>query len=104
AAARGKLIIDIVSYPKWTVFEKALASERDVVVENARPGFASNIESFHRCGPPEGQFDPNITSSVKEKLGVYHNRLKFGGVKVTCDGSPQGEAAFCQEPYLTLPQ
>jgi predicted amidohydrolase YtcJ len=104
AAARGKLIIDIVSYPKWTIFEKALASEREVLVENARPGFASNIESFHRCGPPEGQVDPNITPSVKEKIGVYHNRLKFGGVKITSDGSPQGETAFLTKPYLHPPE
>ncbi|HKQ76765.1 MAG TPA: amidohydrolase family protein [Blastocatellia bacterium] len=104
AAARGKLIIDIVSYPKWTIFEKALASDHEFVVENARPGFASNIESFHHCGPPEGQVDPNIPLSVKEKIGVYHNRLKFGGVKITCDGSPQGETAFLTKPYFHPPE
>src|SRR5882672_6493585 len=104
AAARGKLIIDIVSYPKWTFFEKALAGEREVDVENARPGFASNIESFHRCGAPEGQVDPNITQMVKEQIGVYQNRLKFGGIKITCDGSPQGETAFLTRPYLHPPE
>ncbi len=100
AAAQGKLIIDIVSYPKWTVFEKSLTSEQDFVIENGRPGFASNIESFHRCSAPEGQVDPNITPDVKKKIGVYHNRLKFGGIKITCDGSLQGETAFLTEPYL----
>jgi len=104
AAAQGKLIIDIVSYPKWTIFEQSLASEREVFIENPRPGYASNIESFHRCGPPEGQVDPNITPSVKEKIGVYRNRLKFGGVKITCDGSPQGETAFLTKPYLHPPE
>jgi predicted amidohydrolase YtcJ len=103
AAARGKLIIDIVSYPKWTFFEKALAGEREIGLENARPGFASNIESFHRCGAPEGQVDPNITLAVKKQIGVYHNRLKFGGIKITCDGSPQGETAFLTMPYLHPP-
>src|SRR5262245_60157428 len=44
AAAQGKLIIDIVSYPKWTIFEQSLASEREVFIENPRPGYASNIE------------------------------------------------------------
>src|SRR5262245_139545 len=86
AAARGKLIIDVVSYPKWTFFEKALAGEQEVDIVNARPGFASNIESFHRCGAPEGRVDPNITRAVKDKVGVYHNHLKFGGIKITCDG------------------
>src|SRR5262249_14048919 len=104
AAAHGKLIIDIVSYPKWTIIEKALASEREVVVENPRPGFASNIESWRRCGPPEGQADPNITLSMREKIGVYHNRLKFGGVKITNDGSMQGETAFLTKPYLRPPE
>src|SRR5262245_19913263 len=103
AAALDKLIIDIVSYPKWTFFEKALTGEREINVENARPGFASNIESFHRCGAPEGQVDPNITPAVKEKIGVYRNRLKFGGVKIVCDGSPQGETAFLSSPYLRPP-
>src|SRR5262245_4707805 len=103
AAALGKLIIDIVSYPKWTFFEKALAVEREIDIETGRPGFASNIESFHRCGAPEGQVDPNITSAVREQISVYHNRLKFGGVKIVCDGSPQGETAFLTEPYFHPP-
>jgi predicted amidohydrolase YtcJ len=103
AAALDKLIIDIVSYPKWTFFEKALTGEQEINVENPRPGFASNIESFHRCGAPEGQVDPNITPAVKEKIGVYHNRLKFGGVKIVCDGSPQGGTAFLTSPYLHPP-
>ncbi|MGH9752250.1 MAG: amidohydrolase [Blastocatellia bacterium] len=104
AAAQGKLIIDIVSYPKWTFFEQALAGEREIDVENARPGFASNIESFHHCGAPEGQVDPNVTPAMMERLGVYHNRLKFGGVKITCDGSLQGETAFLTRPYLHAPE
>jgi predicted amidohydrolase YtcJ len=103
AAARDKLIIDIVSYPKWTFFERALAGEQEVDYVNARPGFASNIESLHRCGAPEGQVDPNITPELKRKIGVYHNRLKFGGIKITCDGSPQGETAFLTAPYLHPP-
>lgn len=103
AAARGKLIIDVVSYPKWTFFEKALAGGQEIDVENVRPGFASNIESYHRCGAPEGQVDPNITPAVKERVGVYSNRLKFGGVKITCDGSPQAETAFLTRPYFHPP-
>jgi len=104
AAARGKLIIDIVSYPKWTFFEKALAGEREVDGETGRPGFASNIESWRRCGAPEGQVDPNITPELRRKIGVYHNHLKFGGIKITGDGSPQGETAFLTKPYLRPPE
>src|SRR5215813_246821 len=104
AAARGKLIIDIVSYPKWTYFEKALAGEREIDGETGRPDFASNIESWRRCGAPEGQVDPNITPEVRRKIGVYHNHLKFGGIKITGDGSPQGETAFLTKPYLRPPE
>jgi predicted amidohydrolase YtcJ len=103
ASARGKLIIDIVSYPKWTFFEKALGAEHEIDLVNARPGFASNIESLHRCGAPEGEVDPNIPPAVKEQLGVYHNRLKFGGIEIACDGSPQAETAFLTRPYLRPP-
>src|SRR5215471_21139002 len=104
AAAQGKLIIDIVSYPKWTFFEKALAGEREIDGETGRPGFASNIESWRRCGAPEGQVDPNITPELRRKIGVYHNHLKFGGIKITGDGSPQGETAFLTKPYLRPPE
>ncbi|MBO0861458.1 MAG: amidohydrolase, partial [Chloracidobacterium sp.] len=103
AAARGKLIIDIVSYPKWRFFEQALCAKGELDLVNARPGFASNIESFHHCGAPEGEVDPNIPRTLKEQIGVYHNRLKFGGIKITCDGSPQAETAFLTKPYLRAP-
>jgi predicted amidohydrolase YtcJ len=35
------------------------------------------------------------------KFGEYHNRLKYGGMKVTLDGSPQEKTAFLSKPYLT---
>jgi predicted amidohydrolase YtcJ len=104
AAARGNLIIDIVSYPKWTFLDKAFGGDGSVEIVNARPGFASNIESFHRCGAPEGQVDPNITPAVRAQIGVYRNRLKFGGIKISCDGSPQGETAFLTAPYFHTPE
>jgi predicted amidohydrolase YtcJ len=103
AAARGRLIIDIISYPKWTFFDKVFGENIEVDIVNARPGFASNIESIHRCGAPEGQADPYITEAVKEQLGVYHSRLKFGGIEIACDGSPQGRTAFLTAPYLRPP-
>ncbi len=35
--------------------------------------------------------------------GPYVGRLKFAGVKITEDGSPQGKTAFLTEPYLHPP-
>src|SRR5262245_42780557 len=38
AAARGRLIIDIISYPKWTFFDKVFRANIEVDIVNARPG------------------------------------------------------------------
>lgn len=35
--------------------------------------------------------------------GPYVNRLKFAGVKITEDGSPQGKTAYLTQPYLHPP-
>lgn len=32
---------------------------------------------------------------------TYNNGLKFGGIKIVADGSPQGKTARMKEPYLT---
>ncbi len=37
-------------------------------------------------------------------LGAYHNRLKFGGVKLILDGSPQGKTAYLSSPYEVVPE
>lgn len=36
-------------------------------------------------------------------LGEYRNRLKFGGVKLILDGSPQGKTAYLSQPYHQVP-
>jgi len=36
-------------------------------------------------------------------FGRYQNRLKFGGVKITLDGSPQGKTAYLSQPYHVPP-
>ena len=35
-----------------------------------------------------------------DRFGKYENHLKFGGVKITLDGSPQGRTAWFTTPYL----
>lgn len=34
----------------------------------------------------------------------YHNRIKFGGMKLFLDGSPQGKTAWLSQPYLIPPE
>lgn len=46
------------------------------------------------------EIDYALSKLPREKWLTYHNRLKFGGIKVTCDGSPQGRTAFFTTPYL----
>ena len=35
------------------------------------------------------------------QFGEYDERLKYAGVKIVADGSPQGKTAFMTDPYLT---
>jgi predicted amidohydrolase YtcJ len=42
-----------------------------------------------------------LKQNPADTFGVYHNRLKLGGIKITSDGSPQGKTAFFTTPYLT---
>lgn len=64
----GTLLLDIVSYPRWTLVDDEV-SKRGL-----------------RIGGP------------------YRNHLKFAGVKITGDGSPQGKTAWLTQPYLHPPQ
>ena len=37
------------------------------------------------------------------EVGVYANRFKLGGVKMSLDGSPQGKTAYLSQPYHVPP-
>jgi predicted amidohydrolase YtcJ len=46
----------------------------------------------------------NATSPVLQKIGgSYVNHLRYGGVKLTLDGSPQGKTAWFTQPYFVPP-
>jgi predicted amidohydrolase YtcJ len=45
--------------------------------------------------------DKTLEKYPASTFGVYDNRLKLGGCKITLDGSPQGKTAFFTTPYLT---
>ncbi|WP_341908440.1 amidohydrolase [Fluviicola taffensis] len=42
-----------------------------------------------------------LVGTGRLKWGVYQNRLKYQGLKITVDGSPQGKTAFLTKAYLT---
>jgi predicted amidohydrolase YtcJ len=44
-----------------------------------------------------------VLSDTSIQFLKYKNRLKFGGIKITGDGSPQGKTAFFTKPYVCLP-
>jgi hypothetical protein len=42
-----------------------------------------------------------LLGTGKVKWGVFENHLKYCGLKMATDGSPQGKTAFLTKPYLT---
>lgn len=48
-----------------------------------------------------GEFPKLLETKGEPFLGGYANRFRIGGVKVICDGSPQGKTAFWSRPLVT---
>ncbi len=42
-----------------------------------------------------------LVGTGRLKWGIYQNRLKYQGLKITVDGSPQGKTAFLTKAYRT---
>ena len=42
-----------------------------------------------------------LVGTSKIKWGEYRNGLKYAGIKIAVDGSPQGKTAYLTRPYLT---
>ncbi len=79
AAKQERLYLDLVSLP--------LVTEIPALI--------------HEYFPKAHNKEMTLPDAVAENFGVYHNRLKLGGVKFIFDGSPQGKTAFWSEPLLT---
>jgi predicted amidohydrolase YtcJ len=79
AADQGLFYLDIISLP--------FVLEVPALVKEYFPDFTG--------GPM------SLPDTAAESFGVYKNRLKLAGVKLTLDGSPQGKTAFWTEPLLT---
>jgi predicted amidohydrolase YtcJ len=100
AAQQGRLILDVVSYPRWDLFDDVLSGRRKLDIRYFPP-------NPHACDVPIGGAPtggtPDISASTRTVVGRYQNRLKFAGVKITADGSPQGKTAFLTAPYVVPP-
>jgi len=100
AARQKRVIIDVVSYPRWDIFNDVLSGQRKLDIEYHSP--------LHACESMSGEgsiaVEPVIKDATKTQVGIYQNHLKFAGIKITADGSPQGKTAFLTEPYVHAPE
>jgi predicted amidohydrolase YtcJ len=131
AGRRGRLILDVVSYPFFRVLGElssldARASSRAVIltpgsdpraVANGKaasanaPGTTAPISSLvsnagrEFASGAEAATPPPAdgTTTAKLEVGIYRNHLKIGGIKLTGDGSPQGKTAYMSQPYTSPP-
>jgi len=78
-AEKGLLYLDIVSLPLFVEVPKMVTEY---------------FPSFSAAGGA-------VPLEAASAFGIYKNRLKLGGIKFACDGSPQGKTAFWSKPLLT---
>lgn len=99
ANARGKLKIDVVAFPRWTQY-RALLEKHDAsraLKHDDHPELPG-----HSCDAHEPETSSTeLEAAIRAQLGHYSGRLKFGGIKITTDGSPQGRTAYLTKPYYT---
>lgn len=76
----------LVMPEKLPLLEKAAAANQLFLDIEAAPAFLMAKE---------------VLGTGKIKWGVYNNHLKYCGLKMAVDGSPQGKTAFLTKPYLT---
>ncbi len=101
AANRGELFLDIVSYPRWDLFNDVLSGQRKLDIEYHSP--LIGCCQMNASGTRPVMTNPIISDKSKLQVGIYQNHLKFAGIKITADGSPQGKTAFLTKPYVNPP-
>jgi predicted amidohydrolase YtcJ len=100
----AKPAIDIISYPMWKIFDPVLAGTKKLDVEYYRPGYMDSNEGRATRTSANVPTPATIEPAAKEKIGVYVNGIKFGGIKITGDGAPVGKTAYLTKPYIKPPQ
>jgi predicted amidohydrolase YtcJ len=81
-----------------TAAEHLLVAEKMPLLERA----AKNGQLFLDIeAAPAFIMAKELLGTGKIKWGVFENHLKYCGLKMATDGSPQGKTAFLNKPYLT---
>jgi predicted amidohydrolase YtcJ len=126
AGRQGRLILDVISFPFYRVLgeltsldERAKsarihtpgndlrATTPDLTTGTATGPISSVVSNAGRefAGGAEAATPPPADGAATATLevGIYRNRLKIGGIKLTGDGSPQGKTAYMSQPYSSPP-
>jgi predicted amidohydrolase YtcJ len=81
-----------------TASEALVMSDKMPVIEAAADADAFVIDVI---ALPAFTMATELVGTGKLRWGEYRKGLKYAGLKIAVDGSPQGKTAFLTEPYLT---
>ena len=98
---------------EWSTAAQMLYAEAGVTLAHEGATHADELALMQRAAaaganvidvvayPFMTDWDAIIASNPVSGWGIYEDRFKIGGVKITADGSPQGKTAYFTTPYLT---
>jgi hypothetical protein len=81
-----------------TASESLVLGEKMPVIQAAADAGAFTIDVI---ALPAFTMATELVGTGKIKWGEYRNGLKYAGLKIAVDGSPQGKTAYVTRPYLT---
>jgi predicted amidohydrolase YtcJ len=81
-----------------TASEALVLGEKMPVIEAAAAAGAFTIDVI---ALPAFTLAAEVVGTGKIKWGEYRNGLKYAGLKIAVDGSPQGKTAYLTRPFLT---
>jgi len=97
---------------EWSRAGQMLYAEAGVTTAHEGASHLAQLETIHRASaaganiidvvayPFITDLDKALAAFPVADWGVYRDRFKIGGVKITLDGSPQGRTAYFTTPYL----
>jgi len=91
-------IAHYASHGVTTAAEHLVMAEKMPLLESAAD---RGILTIDLVATPAFTLAPELVGTGKIRWGEYRKGLKYAGIKLALDGSPQGKTAFLTEPYLT---